>query len=47
MKINIKVFPTGPPMGTSKEKRKLDMDAAIMATVLLDLQPINQVNMYI
>ena len=35
-----------PPTERSEEKRKFDMDLAIMATVLLDLQPINQVNRY-
>ena len=42
--IHTKVFPTGPAIATTKEKRKFDLDAAIMATVILDLQPISQVN---
>jgi hypothetical protein len=41
------VFPKGPNVATSAEQRKRDVDGTIMATVILDLQPINQVNRYV
>ncbi len=38
------VFPMGPSVATIAEQRKHDIDSGIMATHILDLQPMNQVN---
>ena len=40
-------FPTGPTVATSGEKRKRNIDAAIMGTIIYDLQPFTQVKRYV
>ena len=39
-------FPLTSPGASAVAKRKADLDRAVMASVLIDLQPVNQVNRY-
>ena len=40
-------FPVSEDIKVGAEARKYQVDSAIMATVILDLQPFNQVNRYL
>ena len=42
--ISTQAFPLSDTVTVGKEHTKYQVDSAIMATVILDLQPINQVN---
>ena len=39
-------FPVSETLQVGAEQRKYTVDAAIMSTIILDLQPFNQVNRY-
>ena len=42
----VQAFPLSGTINVGAETRKYQIDSAIMATVILDLQPFNQVNRY-
>ena len=42
--ISIQAFPLSDTVTVGKEHKQYQVDSAIMATVILDLQPFNQVN---
>ena len=42
----LQAFPLSEKLTVGAESRKYQIDSAIMSTVILDLQPFNQVNRY-
>ena len=42
----LQAFPLSENLTVGAESRKYQIDSAIMSTVILDLQPFNQVNRY-
>ena len=42
--ISVQAFPLSETVTVGKEHKQYQVDSGIMATVILDLQPFNQVN---